>query len=255
MTDRKTITIGGISIDVVRKTNLKNMYIRVFPPNGTVTVSSSFEFKEEEIKLFVLNKLPEITKVRNKMLSQLRQSKREYVSGESHYVWGKPYPLRVFYEGNTAKVEKIAGKLILTVPEGTDTMKREKTVTEWYRQEMKRILETQIARCEKKTGICARGYKIRNMRTRWGTCNVDEGIITLNLQLVKKPPQCLEYVLIHELVHFMEKNHTHRFYALVEEFCPTWKETKKLLVSMPLDYIEKEEHSTDGEKTDLERSL
>ena len=90
------------------------------------------------------------------------------------------------------------------------------------------------------------------MRTRWGTCNVDEGIITLNLQLVKKPPQCLEYVLIHELVHFMEKNHTHRFYALVEEFCPTWKETKKLLASMPLDYIEKEEYSTDGEKTDLE---
>ena len=131
-------------------------------------------------------------------------------------------------------------------------MKREKTVIEWYRQEMKRVLETQIARCEKKTGICARGYKIRNMRTRWGTCNVDEGIITLNLQLVKKPPQCLEYVLIHELVHFMEKNHTHRFYALVEEFCPTWKETKKLLASMPLDYIEKEEHSTDGEKTDLE---
>ena len=189
MTDRKTITIGGISIDVVRKTNLKNMYIRVFPPNGTVTVSSSFEFKEEEIKLFVLNKLPEITKVRNKMLSQLRQSKREYVSGESHYVWGKPYPLRVAYEGNTAKVEKIAGKLILTVPEGADTVKREKTVIEWYRQEMKRVLETQIARCEKKTGICARGYKIRNMRTRWGTCNVDEGIITLNLQLVKKPPQ------------------------------------------------------------------
>ena len=252
MTDRKTITIGGISIDVVRKTNLKNMYIRVFPPNGMVTVSSSFEFKEEEIKLFVLNKLPEITKVRNKMLSQLRQSKREYVSGESHYVWGKPYPLRVAYEGNTAKVEKIAGKLILTVPEGADTVKREKTVIEWYRQEMKRVLETQIARCEKKTGICARGYKIRNMRTRWGTCNVDEGIITLNLQLVKKPPQCLEYVLIHELVHFMEKNHTHRFYALVEEFCPTWKETKKLLASMPLDYIEKEEYSTDGEKTDLE---
>lgn len=255
MTDKKTIVVGEISIDVIRKTNLKNMYIGVFPPDGTVTVSSSFAFKEEEIKLFVLNKLPEITKVRNKMLSQLRQSKREYISGESLYLWGKPYPLRVVYDGTAAKVEKIAGKLILRVPEGSDVLKREKTVTEWYRQEMKRILETQIESCEKKTGICARVYKIRNMRTRWGTCNVDEGIITLNLQLVKKPPQCLEYVLIHELVHFMEKNHTNRFYALVEDFCPAWKETKKLLESMPLDHIEKREHDTDGEKTDLERCI
>lgn len=255
MTDKKTITIGEISIDVIRKTNLKNMYIRVFPPDGTVTVNSSFEFKEEEIKLFVLNKLPEITKVRNKMLSQLRQSKREYVSGESFYLWGKPYPLRVVYDGNTAKVKKIAGKLILTVPEGADVLKRDKTVTEWYRKEMKRILEMQIASCEKKTGICASEYKIRNMKTRWGTCNIAERRITLNLQLVKKPPQCLEYVLIHELVHLMERNHTNRFYALVEEFCPAWKETKKLLASMPLDYIEKREHETDGEKTDLERCI
>ena len=252
MTDKKTMIIGEISIDVIRKTNLKNMYIRVFPPDGTVTVSSSFAFKEEEIKLFVLNKLPEITKVRNKMLSQLRQSKREYVSGESLYLWGKPYPLRVVYDANVSKMKKIAGKLILTVPEGADVLKREKTVTEWYRKEMKRILETQIASCEKKTGICASEYKIRNMKTRWGTCNIGESRITLNLQLVKKPPQCLEYVLIHELVHLMERNHTNRFYALVEDFCPAWKETKKLLESMPLDHIEKREHDTDGEKTDLE---
>ena len=155
MTEKQSMTIGGIPIDIIRKTNLKNMYIRVFPPDGTVTVNSSFEFKEDEIRLFVLNKLPEITKARNKMLSQLRQSKREYVSGESHYLWGKPYPLRVVYEGSRAKLEKVAGKLILTVPEGTDEAKREKIVTEWYRQEMKRILETQIVNCEKKTGICA----------------------------------------------------------------------------------------------------
>ena len=255
MTDKQSMTIGGISVDIIRKTNLKNMYIRVFPPDGTVTVSSSFEFKEDEIRLFVLNKLPEITKARNKMLSQLRQSKREYVSGESYYLWGKPYPLRVVYSGSRSKMEKMAGKLILTVPEGTDEAKREKIVTEWYRQEMKRILETQIPNCEKKAGISANEYKIRNMKTRWGTCNIGDGKITLNLQLAKKPPECLEYVLIHELVHLMEKNHTNRFYALVEEFCPNWKEAKKQLVAMPLDYIEKGEHNTDGEEVDMERYL
>lgn len=255
MTDKQNVIIGGIPVDIIRKTNLKNMYIRVFPPDGMVTVNSSFDFKEEEIRRFVLNKLPEITKVRNRLIKQPRQSKREYVSGESHYLWGKPYPLRVVYEGFYSKIEKKAGRLIMTVPEGADLEKKGKVVTEWYRKEMKRVLATQIANCEKKTGIHAAEYIIRNMKTRWGTCNVSESRITLNLQLAKKPPECLEYVLIHELVHLMEKNHTNRFYAMVQEFCPTWKEARKLLSSMPLDYIAKGAHDENDETTDLERYL
>ena len=108
------------------------------------------------------------------------------------------------------------------------------------------MLESVIIKCERKTGICADEYRIKNMKTRWGTCNIEKRRIWINLQLAKKPMECLEYVVIHELVHLLEKNHTHRFHALVEEYCPIWREAKKSLAVMPLDYIKKGETDTDG---------
>ena len=143
--------------------------------------------KEEEIRLHILKKLPEITKTRNRMLSQLRQTKREYVSGEAHYIWGKPYRLQVIYERNKTKVEKTPNKLILTVSEGTSEENREKIITEWYRKELRRVLDSVVSRCEKRTGIHANEYRIKNMRTKWGTCNIDKRRIWINLQLAKKP--------------------------------------------------------------------
>ena len=139
--------IGGLPIEVIRKKNLKNLYVRVNPPEGNVTVSTPMELSNEDIKLFVLKKLPEITKVRDRMLSQERQSKREYVSGESHYLWGKPYRLQVVYEGTQRKIIKSPTKIIMTVPEGTDADARERLFTEWYRQELKRVLESVIIGC------------------------------------------------------------------------------------------------------------
>lgn len=255
MMHSEEIVIGGLPIEVIRKKNLKNLYIRVNPPEGIVTVSTPTELGDEEIKLFVLKKLPEITKVRDRMLSQERQSKREYVSGESHYLWGKPYLLQVVYEGNQYKIVKSPTKIIMTVPEGATLEAKERAFIEWYRQELKRVLSTVVMQCEKKTGIHAEEFRIKNMRTRWGTCNIDKRRIWINLQLAKKPVECLEYVVIHELVHLLEKNHTHRFHALVEQFCPTWKDAKKLLSTMPLDYMEKGEQDTDDEETDIERYL
>lgn len=252
---KQEIEIGGMSVEILRKSNLKNLYIRVNPPEGNITVSTPTELTDEDIKLFVLKKLPEINKVREKMLSQERQSKREYVSGESHYLWGKPYRLQVIYEGTTHSIMKTPTKIILTVSEGTDMETREKIFIEWYRQELKRVLDSVADRCEKKTGIHAGEYRIKNMRTRWGTCNIDKRRIWINLQLAKKPAECLEYVVIHELVHLIEKNHTNRFNSLVEEYCPTWKEAKKTLATMPLDYMEKGESDTDDEQTDIERYL
>lgn len=247
--------IGGLTIEVIRKKNLKNLYVRVRPPEGNVSVSTPMELSDEDIKLFVLKKLPEITKVRSRMLSQERQSKREYVSGESHYLWGKPYRLQVIYEGTRQKIVKFPTKIIMTVPEGTDTDTRERLFTEWYRQELKRVLESVIIGCENKTGVHANEFRIKNMKTRWGTCNIEKRRIWINLQLAKKPLECLEYVVIHELVHLLEKNHTHRFHSLVEEYCPTWREAKKMLASMPLDYMEKGETDTDDKQTDIERYL
>lgn len=249
------LTVDGMSIEVIRKGNLKNLYIRINPPDGSVTISSPTEIADEDIKLFVLKKLPDIKKIRDKMLSQVRQTKREYVSGESHYLWGKPYMLQVIYEGEGHSIVKTPNKIIMTVPEGTDEESREKLFIEWYRQELKRILDSVVENCEKKTGLHAEEYRIKNMRTRWGTCNTDKRRIWINLQLAKKPVECLEYVVVHELVHLVEKNHTNRFHALVEQYCPTWKEAKKILATMPLDYMEKGESTIDDEQADFERYL
>jgi len=248
----EALTIGGLNVEVSRKKNLKNLYIRVVPPEGDVTVSAPYGLSDEDIQLFILRKLPEITKTRDRMLSQERQSKREYVSGESHYLWGKPYRLQIVYAGSRSSIVRTPTKIVMTVPEGTPVETREKLLTEWYRQELKRVLDTMVTRCEKKTGVHASEYRVKNMRTRWGTCNIDKRRIWLNLQLAKKPMECLEYVMIHEQVHLLEKNHTHRFHALVEEFCPTWKEAKKLLATMPLDYMEKGEANAEDEQTDTE---
>lgn len=156
-------------------------------------------------------------------------------------MWGKPYRLEVVYGNKKSEVKKTPRKIVLKVPEGTDISKRELIITEWYRAEIKRVLEIISKKCEKNTGLKANEYRVKNMKTRWGTCNIDKKRIWINLQLAKKPMECLEYVLTHELVHLIEKNHTNRFHALVEEFYPTWKEARKLLSKMPLDYVEKDD--------------
>lgn len=252
----ETIQISGLPIEIIRKTSLKNLYIRVNPPEGKITVSTPIELSNEDIELFIIKKLPEITKVRDRMITQERQSKREYVSGESHYLWGKPYRLQVVYdEGTQHQIVKTPTKIIMTVPKNTDIETKERLLTEWYRHELKRVLESVIIDCEKKTGVHANEFRIKNMKTRWGTCNIEKRRIWINLQLAKKPVECLEYVVIHELIHLLEKNHTHKFHALVENYCPTWREAKKLLSTMPLDYMEKGVSDSDDKQTYIERYL
>ena len=243
--------IGGMPVEIIKKKNIKNLYIRVNPPEGSVTVSTPSDYPDEEIRLFVLKRMPEITKVRDRMLSQARQTEREYVSGESHYLWGKPYRLQVVYEGNKYEISKFPNKIIMTAPERSTKESKERVFNEWYREELKRVLDGVISRCEAKTNLHANEYKIKNMRTKWGACNIDKKRIWINLQLAKKPIECLEYVVIHELVHLLEKNHTHRFNLLVGEFYPTWKEAKKLLAEMPLDYIEKGEQVENEEENNF----
>lgn len=237
--------ISGMLIEIIKKKNLKNLYVRVNPPEGKITVSTPNDYPDEDIRLFVLKKMPEITKVRDRMLSQARQTEREYVSGESHYLWGKPYRLQVMYEGNKYVITKTPNKIILTAPTRSTKETKEQAFNEWYRQELKRMLNVVVSGCEVKTNLCANEYRIKNMRTKWGTCNIDKKRIWINLQLAKKPVECLEYIVVHELVHLIEKNHTHKFHEHVEAFYPTWKEARKLLAKMPLDYIKKGEPVVD----------
>lgn len=234
---KEKLQVGNVPVTVLRKQNLKNVYLRILPPDGQVTVSAPSYVTNAELSNFLLSKLPDIYMRQERMRSQPRQTERTYVSGEAHYLWGKPYRLQVVYEGTRASVTKRASKLVMTVPEGYTVEQRERVLTEWYRGELRRVLQSATRRCTEVTGIEADDFRIKNMKTRWGTCNVARRRIWVNLQLVKKPPECLDYVLIHELVHLVEANHTHRFHELVEKYCPTWREADKALKEMPLDYI------------------
>ncbi|MCD8131258.1 MAG: M48 family metallopeptidase [Lachnospiraceae bacterium] len=225
----KEVVIGGLPVEISRKSNQKNIYIRVKPPEGNVTVSAPARVPDREIERFVLKKMPEIMKARDKVLARERQNSREYISGETQYLWGRPYPLQVVYGGTRGNVIRTPEKIVMTVPEGTETEAREALLNEWYRGELKQALEGAVLRCENRTGLHAEEYRIKNMKTRWGTCNIQKRRIWINLQLAKKPVECLDYVVIHELVHLLEKNHTRRFYALVEGFCPAWREAEGLL--------------------------
>lgn len=246
MIGSEIMTVAGFRVEVSRKSRQKNLYIRVSPPDGDVTVSAPAEATEEAIRYFIMRKAPEINKIRDQMLAQPRQTKREYVSGEACYLWGKPHMLLVIYEGHRYHIKKVPNRIIMTVPEGASAQNREKALTEWYRAELKRILPSVLEQCEERVGVKSSACSIKYMKTRWGSCNVAEKRILINLQLVKKPIECLEYVLIHELVHLLELNHTSRFRALVTKYCPNWREARQLLYEMPLDHLEDGDEETDG---------
>jgi len=233
-----SIMMDGIEILVTKKTNLKNLYVRIIPPNGEVRVTSPTNISLNDINLFLIKKMPEIIKVREKMLQQERQSIRQYVSGETHYLWGKPFRLQVIQNGNKYSIKKRLNKLIFSVPISSTTKSREKAFDNWYRSELKRVLDIVSNRLQIRTNIFASEFRIKNMKTRWGTCNINDRRIWINLQLVKKPVECLEYVVTHELVHLIEENHTNRFNSLVDYFYPGWKETREHLKNLPLDYLD-----------------
>jgi predicted metal-dependent hydrolase len=223
------ITVGGLPIEIKRNKGQKNIYIRVSSPEGNIKVSAPYRAKDDEIKRLILEKLEEIRKIREKVLKRKELKKREYVSNETCYLWGKPYRLQVVFEGKKSSVSKTPTEIIITVPEGADESVREKLLLEFYRDELKLALKKLLPECEKKTGIRANEARIKNMKTRWGSCNIKDRRIWVSLKLAEKPAECLEYVIIHELTHLLEKSHSRRFYNLLEGFYPKWKATKKLL--------------------------
>lgn len=236
----KNINIDGLDIKLIKKRALKNLYIRVKEPNGAVVVSAPIGYKEEEIKIFILKKLVDIRKIIAKLQFQYAQNKKEYISGERHCLWGKCYTLLVEEGFNKYEITKEDNKIIFRLPIGVGLEQKEKYFNEFYRDELKKVLEILVEKVEKYIGISADEYRIKNMKTRWGTCNITKRRIWINLQLAKKPIECLEYVLVHEIVHLLEKNHTNRFHELVGRYYPSWKEAKRKLESISENYVNEE---------------
>ncbi len=221
------LNIADITIEVYKK-NIKNMHLYVKPPKGSVTVSAPLLMSDEAIERFVRTKIDWIKKQVSKFDNQLYQSEREYVSGETLYLWGRQYCLIVEC-GNKKSLVLSGDKAILTVRKGSTVKQRENFIREWYRKLLKSEIARLLPKWEKVTGLKASGWQTKYMTTRWGTCNVKTGKIWLNLQLAKKAPECLEYIILHELIHLTERKHNERFASLMSAYMPMWREIKRTL--------------------------
>lgn len=197
------------------------------------------DFAIPNLKSGIRTKIGWIKRQQEKFEQQPRQTAREYVSGEALYVWGRQYYLLVNYSNRGKSLELDGDKAILTVREESTAEQRGRFVNEWYREILKAEIERVLPKWEEITGLHPDGWQTKNMTTRWGTCNVKTHKIWLNLQLAKKTPECLDYVILHELTHLMEKNHNNNFVAHMDRFMPNWREIRKKLNSQILDYFEK----------------
>jgi hypothetical protein len=225
--------IAGIEVRVDRK-DIKNMHLYVKPPNGTASVSAPQEMSDEAIERFVRTKTSWLTAQKAKFSEQLRQTERKYVSGETLYLWGKQYFLQMNY-GNRNSLELIGNKAILTVRKKSTARHRDNFVREWYREKLKTEITHLLPKWEKAIGLKCSSWQTKYMRTKWGSCNIAERKIWFNLQLAKKPIECLEYIILHELVHMHVKNHNADFNALMDKHMPFWRNIKKKLNGQILD--------------------
>jgi predicted metal-dependent hydrolase len=228
------ITVADLVIDVVRKP-IKNLHLGVYPPDGRVRIAAPQGVNDEVIRLFAVSKLAWIKKQRLKFAGQERQSPREVVAGESHYYWGDRYRLDVIYQPGPPKVVvRNKSYLDLYVRPGSDRTQRQRVLTEWYRRQLKAQIPPLLAKWQPILGVEAAAWGVKQMKTRWGTCNIQARRIWLNLELVKKPPHCLEYIIVHELVHLHERRHNDRFHALMDRFLPPWRSYREELNQLVL---------------------
>ena len=232
----KYINIQGIAVEVIRK-DIKNFYIGVHPPNGQVRASAPLMFDDDAVRMAVISRLGWIRRQQAAFEAQDRQSQREFVTGESHYFEGKRYRLDVIERDCPPKVWlRNNTRIGLSVRPGTDRDTREAVVHRWYRQHLRAQLPPLLEKWEPKVGVSVNEVRIKKMKTLWGSCNVDAKRIWLNLELAKKPNSCLVHILVHEMVHLLEREHNDQFRALMDKFLPQWRTYRDQLNRAPLAY-------------------
>lgn len=237
-TEPHAIDVGGYAVHVVRK-DIKNLHLGVYPPNGRVRVAAPLSMSDDAVRLAVIGKLGWIKKQQAKFAAQARESEREMVSGESHYYLGRRYRLRVVdRDGPGRVVVRNRTTLELWVHTGADRVERERVLHRWYRARLRELVPPLLAKWEPVLGVRAAEWRIRRMKTQWGACTVDARRIWLNLDLAKKPVQCIEYIVVHELVHLVERHHDERFIALMDRCLPAWRQLREELNHTPLGHAD-----------------
>ncbi|MEE9513783.1 MAG: SprT family zinc-dependent metalloprotease [Anaerolineales bacterium] len=236
-TEIQQIIIDNIVVDVIRK-DIKHLYFAVYPPNGRVRISAPQRMDDEAVRKAIASKLPWIKGHQAKFQSQERQSPLEYVSGERHDYQGQRYLLNVIYHNAPPKVViHDNATLDLFVRTGSDAKKRERALMDWYRQQLKEAIPPLITKWEPIIGEEIAEWGVKRMKTRWGSCNIKARRIWLNLELIKKPVHCLEYIIVHEMVHLLERLHNDRFVAYMDDFMPRWRRSQDELKKTPLMYV------------------
>jgi hypothetical protein len=231
------ITVSGIDIEIVKK-NIKNMHLYVKPPLGKVMVSAPMRIADRSIENFVRLNISWVKKQQEKYINQPRMTKRRYISGETYYIWGKQYFLE-FRDSGHKYLTFDGNKIVLGMKVTSTVTQREKFVRKEFRKLLSKQLERLVPQWEKTTGLYCVECKTRYMTTRWGTCNLKSKRIWINLQMVEKPVECLEYIILHELVHLKVSNHGSDFSDMMDKFMPEWKDRKNLLNARILDNYKK----------------
>jgi predicted metal-dependent hydrolase len=233
-TEPHAITVGGIRVQIVRKA-IKNLHLGVYPPLGRVRVAAPLSVSDDAVRLAVVGKLGWIKRQRTKFKAQLRQSEREMVSGESHYFLGRRYRLRVVSHDGPGKVLiRNSVTIEMHVSQDTDARQREVLLQRWYRQQLKEVIPPLLEKWQRAMGVRASECLVKKMKTKWGSCNAGAGRIWLNLELAKKPVQCLEYLIVHELTHLIERHHSENFISILNEHLPQWRSHRQTLNAAPL---------------------
>lgn len=231
------IQLGDITVEVTQK-DIKNVHLSVYPPLGQVKIAAPERMELDTIRIYAISKLSWIRKQQAKILSQKRESPREYITKESHYYLGKRYLLEVIEHHSTPTVKLKHNRIELYIRPETSKEKKKEILEEWYRSQLRELVKKQIAKWELIMGVESNEFGIKKMKTKWGTCNIEAKRIWINLELAKKPIQCIEYIIVHELTHLLERNHNTRFVALMDTYLPNWKELKVELNKLPVSHID-----------------
>lgn len=231
------LVLGEVVVDVILK-DIKHVHLSVHPPTGRVRLSAPAYMRPETIRAFAISKLGWIKQQQTKHRNQERETRREYLERESHYVWGRRYLLKLVEQDAPPTVALGHSQLVLRVRPGASTEARRAIMERWYRGQLRQAAAPVIARWEPRLGVQVARLFVQEMRTKWGSCNHRAGTIRLNTELAKKPAECLEYVVVHELMHLLEPSHNQRFVTLMDRHLPQWRDYRDELNRLPISHID-----------------
>lgn len=233
-TIRQRIKVQGIPVEVVRK-DIRNLHLGVFPPDGRVRLPVPLRTDDEQVRFAVTSRLRWIQKRQKIFAMQEPQSQRGMITGEGHYYQGRRYLLDVIEQNKVPAVRLLNTATIqLRVRPGTNRNKREAVLCQWYRQQLHQQIPPIIAKWEPEIGVTVSEWRIKKMKTRWGTCNINARRIWINLELATKAISSLEYIVVHEMVHLLERLHNRTFRELMDSFMPQWRLHHDELNQLPL---------------------